>query len=278
MNLVLIPKRSGLALGLVALMSSAAAIAAPADLVLYNAKVLTVDEDFAVAQAVAIKDGIIIAVGGNDIQERYEGTTEIDLGGRTVMPGFIDTHVHMHPTSHRMVVLDEARSIAEVQAMVRAKAEELGPGEWITGRGWDEALLKEQRNIVRGDIDAVAPNNPVMLTRAGGHSSVGNTMALKVAGITRDTPDPEAGLIERDEQGEPNGIIRERSDLYRNHVPADNWEALKPSFVAAMQDLLRLGVTSFHSASTSIDDEPVGLGGVEKPDGGLTFRRLQALH
>src|ERR1700753_4018163 len=99
--------------------------------------------------------------------------------------------------------------------MLKAKAKELGPGEWITGYGWDEALLAEKRNPTAKDLDVVTPNNPVTLTRAGGHSSVGNSAALKAAGINKTTEDPKSGLIEHYPNGEPNGIIRERSDLYR---------------------------------------------------------------
>src|SRR6185369_6672570 len=101
--------------------------------------------------------------------------------------------------------------------------------------------------------------------------------ALKIAGIDRNTPDPATGLIEHGPDGEPNGIIRERNDLYRKHVPADKWEDVRAGYIASMKSLFALGITSFESASTSIDDEPVGRGGVANPDSGLTFRRLQGI-
>jgi hypothetical protein len=161
--------------------------------------------------------------------------------------------------------------------MLRDKAAELGPGEWITGYGWDEALLAEKRNIVRTDLDAPAPKNPVALTRAGSHSIVGNTLALRIAKIDRNTPDPENGLIERGADGEPNGIVRERNDLYYRHIPPDRWEDLREGYVATLKNLFSFGITSIMEATGSIDDEPVGKGGVKNPGARLTFRRMQEL-
>ncbi len=250
----------------------------PADLVLYNGKVLTVDESFTISSAVAVKDGKILAVGDDDVARRYQAPVRIDLEGRTLMPGFMDTHIHIRTQSHRDVPCNEARSIQEIQDMVREKAKELGPGEWVTGYGWDEALLKEKRNPVRSDLDAAAPDNPVVLTRAGGHSSVGNSRALEIAGITSKTLDPESGVIEHDEKGEPNGIIRERSDLYRKHVPDDTWDSLRASYVASLKKLLPLGITSVMDASGCIDDEPVDQGGVANPGPRVTYRRLREIY
>src|SRR6185295_3757501 len=141
-----------------------------------------------------------------------------DLKGRTLLPGFMDNHLHPRMTSPRSVDVSDAKSIAEVQARVRAKAAQLGPGQWITGYGWAETNLAERRNVLRTDLDAAAPNNPVALTRAGGHSVVGNSLALKAAGVTRATKNPLRGVIEHDAAGEPNGIIRERTDLYGSGV------------------------------------------------------------
>src|SRR6185295_5773640 len=105
---------------------------------------------------------------------------------------------HPQAMSHRDIDLTRAKSITEVQGQLRVKARQLGAREWITGSGWDEALLTEKRNITSRDLDVATPNNPVVLTRAGGHSSVGNSLALKAAGLDRSSPDPENGLLERD--------------------------------------------------------------------------------
>ncbi len=250
----------------------------PVDLLLRGGNVLTVDKNFRIVSAVAVKDGKVVATGGDELASKYDAAKTIDLAGRTLMPGFNDTHVHIQSMSHRQISMDGVTSIAELQARIAAKAKELGPGQWITGAGWDEAQLAEKREPLRADLDLAAPANPVVLTRAGGHSSVGNSLALKVAQVTRVTPDPSGGVIERDKAGEPNGIIRERSDLYRKHVPADSWEALRPTFITSMKRLLALGITSFHNATTTIDDEPVGKGGIANPGPGLTYKRLRAIY
>lgn len=233
-----------------------------ADLLLVNGTVVTMDPDRPTATAVAVKDGRIVAVGGPELASAYTAPETIDLAGRMLMPGFIDTHIHIIGESRRSVALGNARSIGEVQALVAAKARELGPGEWITGYGWDEAKFAEKRNLVSTDLDAAAPRNPVALTRAGQHSIVGNSLAIRLAGITRATPDPDRGVIEHYANGEPNGIIRERSDFYMKLVPVPTAEEMKPSYTAALKALLPLGITSIMEALTTIDDEPLGKGGV----------------
>jgi predicted amidohydrolase YtcJ len=230
----------------------------PADLVLYNGKIVTVDDAFSIRNAIAIKDGRIVAVGGNELQNRFNAVRAIDLHGRTVLPGFNDTHVHLGGQSRRNIDLINTKSIAQLKDQVRDKARELGPKEWITGAGWDEYQMTEKRVPVRADLDQAAPNNPVVLTRAGGHSSVGNSRALELADINRATPDPERGLIERDANGEPNGVIRERSDLYRRLVPRDRPEDVRESLLENVRAQLRLGITSVIVAGASIDPTLVG--------------------
>jgi len=262
------------------LLGTVAALAAaqPADLILCCGKVLTVDPTFSVKSAVAVKGGRIIAVGGTELPSQYTARRVIDLKGRVLMPGFMDTHVHLIPAGKRDVDLREVNSIAQLQEALRHKAQELGPGAWITGSGWDEARFAERRNPIRADLDAAAPKNPVFLTRAGGHSIVANSRALEIAGLTRQTPDPADGLIEHDAKGEPNGIVRERYELFTAKIPDLSWEELRPSYIARLKDLLRLGITSLMEASGTIDDEPVGAGGIANPAGRATFRRYQALY
>lgn len=253
-----------------------------ADILFVNGKVLTVDKDFTIRSAVAVKDGKIAAVGGPDLAKQWQAARTVDLKGRTLMPGFIDAHLHMKGLSHRSIEPEKARSIAELGRLVAEKARELGPGEWVAGSGWDEALLAEKRNPSRADLDAIAPDNPVVLIRAGAHSAVANSLALKLAGITAATPDPEGGLIERGPDGQPNGMIRERIDLVLKLVPADSPQQMRPSYVRALRNLLPLGITSFMEAWTTIDDEPVERGGVAGGGGngvrGHTFRQLSAIY
>jgi predicted amidohydrolase YtcJ len=247
-----------------------------ADLLLYNGRVLTVDSTFSIKNAVVVRHGTIVAVGGNELAKRYTAPMRVDLKGRVLMPGFMDTHLHIIALSRRDIEPDKAHSIAEIQQMLRSKARELGKGEWITGYGWDEAQLAEKRNLTRQDLDVATPDNPVVLTRAGAHSVVGNSLALKIAGIDRNTPDPKAALIEHTSDGEPNGIVRE-NDPFGTHVPHEKFESLRASYISALKGLFALGITSFESATTTINDEPIGQGGIAEPGSGLTFRRFQAI-
>ncbi len=262
----------------VVLAPAAGAAAEPADLIITGGKVLVMDRAFSIKSTVVVKDGKIVAVGDNELARRYQAPRTLDLKGRVLLPGFIDTHVHIIPQSRRDIDLSDVNSIGALQEAVRAKARELGPHQWVTGYGWDEAKFTEKRNPVRADLDAAAPDNPVVLIRAGQHSAVGNSAALKIAGISRDTPQPETGLIEHDTAGEPNGIIRERWDLYSQHFPPIAWEEIRGSYIAKLKELLALGITSLMEATGSIDDEPVGKGGVASPGGHATFHRLQAVY
>ena len=223
------------------------------DLVLHNGNVLTMDAAFSRHSAVAIGGGRIVAVGGRELPERYSAARAIDLRGRTVIPGFNDTHIHISGDPARHVDLTAARSIAEVQKLVRARAAQLGAGEWVTGYGWSEDQLAEKRRPLRADLDAAAPDNPVALTRAGGHSAAANSRALKLAAIGRDTPDPPRGVIERGPDGEPNGIVRERGDLFTRLVPRASAAELRESLVAKLRALLRLGITSIIVAGAPIE-------------------------
>lgn len=261
-----------------------ASAAKPADLILFNGKVVTVDRAFSIRSAVVIKDGRILAVGGSELLKAYRAPRRIDLAGRMLMPGFIDTHLHLFGLSHRQIEPDKARSIADIRTMVTAKAHVLGPGQWVTGYGWDEAQLAEHRVLTRADLDAAAPDNPVVLTRAGSHSIVANSRAFALAHIDATTPDPPTGLIERDSAGRPTGIIRERTDLILSLVPPDTAEQMRPSYVASLKALLPLGVTSFMEALTNIDDEPYGKGGAApgerkaNPIAGHSWRDFQAIY
>jgi hypothetical protein len=216
--------------------------------VLHNGKIVTADEAFSIHEAVVVKDGKIVAVGGNDLVESYEAARVVDLQGKMAMPGFNDTHIHARGRPRRAVDLTESRSLTEIFSAVSSKAQELGKGEWVTGYGWSEDQLEEKRRPLRWDLDEAAPDNPVILTRAGGHSSVANSMALELASVTPATPDPEGGVIEKDEKGELNGVIRERAGIVSRLVPEATPDELRESFVEALRDLLSLGITSIIQA------------------------------
>ncbi len=240
-----------LILGLVLLLFSACSEREPADLVLHNGKIVTVDDAFSIQQAVAVRDGRIVEVGGNDLLERYVAQQTIDLEGKTVLPGFNDSHIHISGDPLREIDLTETTSVAQLQEQVRAKVVQLGEGEWITGYGWSEDAFAELRKPTRTDLDEAAPRSPVTLTRAGGHSAVVNSLAFELAGITSASPDPARGILEKDERGELNGIIRERQDTVGRLVPRASREETRPSFTQHLRDLLELGITSLAQAGVS---------------------------
>ena len=223
------------------------------DLLLYNGKIFTADDLLSIHEAVAIRGDRIVAVGGDELLGEYESRREVDLEGRLVVPGFNDTHIHISGDPNWHIDLAGVGSVEELKDLVARKAEELGAGEWITGYGWSEDEVEEQRRPLRGDLDDAAPLNPVILTRAGGHSAVANSLALELAGVDEGTPQPEGGMIETDDQGRLNGIIRERQDIVRRLVPQAMREQVRESFVSKLRDLLGLGITSIIQAGASED-------------------------
>lgn len=225
-----------------------------ADLILSNGKIVSVDEAFGIFDTIVVTDGKVVELGDASLLEKYDAATVRDLAGKTLMPGFIDSHTHISGDPKRYIDLSEVTSIAEIQDLIRAKALELGRGEWITGYGWSEDELAEGRKPLRGDLDIAAPNNPVTLTRAGGHSAVVSTSALGLAEINNNTPDPEGGVIERDENGVANGIIRERQNIVGRLVPESTYEELLASLEINLGDLLAKGITSITDASTAPDE------------------------
>ena len=222
---------------------------APADLVLVNGAVLTVDPRDTVAEAVAVTGGRIVAVGSNaDIRARAGAATQVvDLGGRAVTPGLIDTHVHFTEVDALFNVDLSDPSITkmdDVLARVAAAVAKTKPGEWIRGRGWDEGKLAERRHITADDLDKVAPNNPVWLTNTTGHYGVGNSYAMKIAELRKGTPDPPAGTIVHETDGDPNGVLLESAmNLVTRHVPPMTREQQKAGLVKMIEDFNAEGMT-----------------------------------
>lgn len=251
--------------------------AIPVDLILTNGKILTVDDSFAIANTIVVHQGKVVETGASTLIEKYQADTQVDLKGKTVLPGFIDSHTHIRGRPRRFIELSKITSIAEMQELIYAKAQELGEGEWITGYGWSEDELAEGRKPDRLDLDAAAPNNPVTLTRAGGHSAVVNTLALELADITFSTPDPEGGVIERDNEGAATGIIRERQNIVGRLVPDSTYEELIESLEVNLKDLLAMGITSITDASKSPEDYLMWEELYSKPNTHLPRAALQFL-
>ncbi len=223
------------------------ALAQPADLVLRGGRVITVDKDWRVAQAVAIRDGRFVAVGNDDAIDSHIGpaTQVIDLNGDTVIPGLIDTHLHQlfAALNGPAVQLLGARSVADVQKAIGERVARAQAGQWVTASsGWHESILEEGRMPTRHELDPVSPNNPVFIPR-GGHVVTVNSKALELAGITRDTPNPDGGIIVRDDKGEATGmLLQNAANLVRKILPpppANMAELLK----LAMADLNSYGIT-----------------------------------
>ena len=222
----------------------------PVDTVLINGVVITVDRTDSVAQAVAITDGKITAVGTTaEIKAMAGANTEvIDLRGRAVTPGLIDSHVHFSAADSLFTVdLGDAAvtSIEEAKKRVAAQVAKLKPGEWVRGRGWDEGKYAERRYITAADLDAVAPNNPVWLTHTTGHYGVANTYAMKLAEIraaTRPILPPARSIARR--PARPTGVFKESAmGLVSKLVPPLSRDQQKQGIAQIVRDFNREGMT-----------------------------------
>lgn len=184
-----------------------------ADLVIHNAKIFTVNDENPQAMAVAIKGEVIIAVGDYKMVRKYidKGKTKvIDAGGKLVVPGFNDAHAHFSPVNIDYIELRYTTNPAVLAEKVKEKVAEVVPGQLIRGGHWEHEMFIDKKWPTKELIDPVSPDNPVLLRRADGHSVLVNSFVLKASGITKDTPDPYGGEIQRDpETGEPTGILKE---------------------------------------------------------------------
>ena len=228
------------------------AVKAPAELILMNGKILTVDKDFSIQEAVAIAGGRFVAVGSDGEMRRWRGphTRVIDLGGRTVIPGLIDSHIHATVAGLSWdsdLHWELKKSLADGLRQIAAAARTKPPGSWIVvGGGWVPTQFAERRFPTRADLDAVAPKNPVYVQylRQG---ALLNTAALIAAGINRNTPDPPGGRFERDPStGEPTGLVQGVAAAAYAHrkIPPPDLGQMRQSFRDCFRELNRLGVTS----------------------------------
>jgi predicted amidohydrolase YtcJ len=223
--------------------------AGAADIILRNGRIHTVDSAARTVDSVAIRDGRFIAVGSAAEVARHAGpdTEVLDLAGRTVVPGLIDSHVHQFYVALNVptVRLLDSRSIADVQRAIGARAAATPPGEWVVGSsGWHESLLAEGRMPTRWELDEVSPDNPVIIPR-GGHVVTVNSRALERAGITRETPDPTGGVIVRDPAtGEATGVLLETAAYFARRVapPLPSPEEMARLVKEAMRELNGFGI------------------------------------
>ena len=250
------------------------AAAGEADLIVVNAAVYTVEEGRPRAEALAVRDGRLLAVGTREEVEARagEGTERIDAGGRFVMPGFIEGHAHFGGLGNSLLNLNllATRSWAEIIDSVRARAERAAPGDWIYGRGWHQEKWTDGGAYETVDgyplhdaLSAVSPNNPVVLTHASGHGAMANAAAMRAAGISAETDDPAGGRILRNAHGEPIGVFEERAtaqlyealNAYYASLPAEQRAAeQRKAWRLAERACLAAGITSFHDAGSTREE------------------------
>jgi len=207
------------------------------------------------AEALAVRDGIIINVGSNDYIRAQKGpaTKEVDLGGHFAVPGFNDAHVHLAEAGLEKLNLDlvGVKSLAEMQKRIRDYARKTAAGAWIAGGGWDHTLWPVQTLPSRADIDKASGNHPVLLWRVDGHIALANTEALRRGGITDATKDPQGGKIDRDADGHATGILRETAcDPVESVIPKPTHARRRQAIELALRDAAQWGVTSLQDNST----------------------------
>ena len=231
-----------------------------ATLVLTNGKIWTADPERRFVEAVGIEGNRIVATGTTrEVLDAMPGARRIDLAGRLAVPGFIDNHVHFIDGGFQLsrVQLRDATSPAEFARRIAEHARSLGSGQWVIGGNWDEQLWEPYALPTRAMIDRVTPDNPVFVSRLDGHMALANSVALKLAGITRETPDPPGGTIVRDARGEPTGLLKDAAmaAVYAA-IPAPTLAQRTTAAKAALAEAARLGVTSLcdMSGSDAYDD------------------------
>src|SRR6516162_4696635 len=232
----------------------------PADLIVLNANVLTMDAKLSAVEAFAVRAGRFTSVGSNADIKLLAGpqTRVLDLGGKTVVPGFIDAHAHPRPLFDADSLWynvelgpDKVKNMDDLIAALHRKAEKTPKGMLITGSGYQETKLG--RHPTRQDLDKATTDHPVIITHSSGHLSVCNSTALKLAGVTKDTADPAGGKFERDENGEPTGLLKERaaaivrSAAPRRDVPEAETLA---GYRSCFHKFLANGLTGVHVAGT----------------------------
>jgi predicted amidohydrolase YtcJ len=233
------------------------------DLILRGGHVITIDPRQPRAEAIAIANDRILAVGSNDDVDALAGsaTKRLDLDGKTVVPGFIDAHSHPAYSGRRHLrFIDcDLRSIGAIQQAVRERAAKTPPGEWVVGFKYDDTKTSERRFITREDLDAAAPDHPVYIAHRGGHTGYANSLALAKAGITEASPDPAGGKFVRDPStGRLTGRLLERAaEIYETSIPAFGTTTREEDRAAVhliTQMFAKAGVTSSTDAYGSPDD------------------------
>lgn len=226
--------------------------AVSADLALTGGNILTMNQRKPCAEAVAVKGDRIVKVGTNrEISQLIgENTQVIRLNGKTVVPGFIDTHIHVADFGRLLAWIDlsNAGSITKMQSRLRTRVQESPKGKWLLGRGWNQTCFAEKRMPTRFDLDGFSPDNPVVFYHQSGQVCVVNSKALELAGVTRLTPVPQGGAVDKDTKtGELTGVLRDSAtNLIWNVIPEPSQDELAEVASLACEKILETGVTSVH--------------------------------
>jgi predicted amidohydrolase YtcJ len=229
-----------------------------ATLLLVNGRIYTLDPAGTVASAVALKRGRIAGVGSDDeMRERFPADSVVDLGGKTVLPGLIDGHGHVHGLGKLMesVLLYDIASPDSILRLVAEQASSVPAGQYILGRGWDQNLWPEKEFPTAAMLDRVAPGRPVILIRVDGHAVWVNTEAMRRAGVTAATPDPKGGKILRDRAGEPTGVfLDDARPLVEASVPPQTPADVRRNILTALRQCAALGLTEVHDMGVGPDE------------------------
>ena len=250
-------------------LTATAAFAQPADLILRNGRIVTMNAATPSAQAIAVRGDKIAVLGSDRDSQRWVGpqTKVIDLHGMLAIPGFIEGHGHFTGVGEFRMGLDlrEARTWDDIVAQVGRAAKQAKPGEWIVGRGWHQSKWDHapEPNVegfpLHASLDQVSPNNPVLLTHASGHAAFVNGKAMEAAGVTRDTKDPQGGEILKDKAGSPTGLLRERAQQLAGgahsawearRTPEERTAQQRRAIDLAIDESLSKGITTFEDAGS----------------------------
>lgn len=224
-------------------------------MLLTNGRIYTMDPANTVVDTLVIRDGRIAFAGRRAEASVPDAEEAIDLGGRAVLPGLVDGHAHLQHLARARMTLNATgvRSEEQIARMVASAAAKAAPGDWIAGRGWDQNRWEQKRFPTRRTLDAAAPDNPVALTRVDGHASWVNSAALKAAGIHSETPDPTGGLVVKDEQGEPTGLLIDTAQRMIHAVqPLPTEEQFDRAVEEAIAECLAKGLTGLHEMGVDL--------------------------
>ena len=228
------------------------------DLLLFNGNVYTVNEKLPKAEAIAVKKDRIVFVGSNDDARKFRAPRAIDLHGYTVVPGLTDSHCHIFGIGERELTLnlEGTNTLEDFLAKVKARVAQTPRDKWITGRGWIETFWKPPQFPTRQDLDKIAPDNPVFLTRADGHAAIVNSAALKIAKIDKNTPNPFGGEILKDKAtSEPNGMLLDNAqELVAKNIPKPTEADREQALLSGINREIGLGWCEIQNAGSHKED------------------------